>query len=167
MATFPSIAPNSRLYVPGSLPAVIATSLNGRATAFRRGNRRIAQTLSLTYEYLTEANMALIKDHYIGQNGTFEIFFLSAEVWGDFVTPPIPLLSDFAWKYSSEVTITDVSFDRFSVSVDLESVPINTGDLVFDAGAAAATPVRMYVIDAGAAAASPARDYIISPSGAS
>jgi hypothetical protein len=167
MATFPSIAPNSRLYVPGSLPAVIATSLNGRATAFRRGNRRIAQTLSLTYEYLTEANMALIKDHYIGQNGTFEIFFLSAEVWGDFVTPPIPLLSDFAWKYSSEVTITDVSFDRFSVSVDLESVPINTGDLVFDAGAAAATPVRMYVIDAGAAAATPARDYIISPSGAS
>ena len=167
MATFPSIAPNSRLYVPGSLPAVIATSLNGRATAFRRGNRRIAQTLSLTYEYLTEANMALIKDHYIGQNGTFEIFFLSAEVWGDFVTPPIPLLSDFAWKYSSEVTITDVSFDRFSVSVDLESVPINTGDLVFDAGAAAATPVRMYVIDAGAAAATPARDYTISPSGAS
>ena len=167
MATFPSIAPNSRLYVPGSLPAVIATSLNGRATAFRRGNRRIAQTLSLTYKYLTEANMALIKDHYIGQNGTFEIFFLSAEVWGDFVTPPIPLLSDFAWKYSSEVTITDVSFDRFSVSVDLESVPINTGDLVFDAGAAAATPVRMYVIDAGAAAATPARDYTISPSGAS
>ena len=167
MATFPSIAPNSRLYVPGSLPAVIATSLNGRATAFRRGNRRIAQTLSLTYEYLTEANMALIKDHYIGQNGTFEIFFLSAEVWGDFVTPPIPLLSDFAWKYSSEVTITDVSFDRFSVSVDLESVPINTGDLVFDAGAAAATPVRMYVIDAGAAAATPARDYTISPPGAS
>ena len=167
MATFPSIAPNSRLYVPGSLPAVIATSLSGRATAFRRGNRRIAQTLSLTYEYLTESNMALIKDHYIGQNGTFEIFFLSAEVWGDFVTPPIPLLSDFAWKYSSEITITDVSFDRFSVSVDLESVPINTGDLVFDAGAASATPDRLYLLDAGAASASPARDYTISPSGAS
>jgi len=167
MATFPSIAPNSRLYVPGSLPAKIATSLSGRATAFRRGNRRIAQTLSLTYEYLTEANMALIKDHYIGQNGTFEIFFLSAEVWGDFVTPPVPLLSDFAWKYSSEVIITDVSFDRFSVSVDLESVPINTGDLVFDAGAASVSPDRLYLLDAGAAAASPARDYTISPSGAS
>jgi len=167
MATFPSIAPNSRLYVPGSLPAVIVTSLSGRATAFRRGNRRIAQTLSLTYEYLTEANMDLIKDHYIGQNGTFEIFFLSAEVWGDFVTPPVPLLSDSAWKYSSEVTITDVSFDRFTVNVDLESVPINTGDLVFDAGLAAASPDRLYLLDAGAAAASPARDYTISPSGAS
>jgi hypothetical protein len=167
MATFPSLAPNSRLYIPGSLPAAIQTSLSGKATAFRRGNRRIAQTLSMTFEYLTEANMALIKDHYIGQNGTFEIFFLSAEVWGDFVTPPIPLLSDFAWRYSSEITITDTSFDRFSVSVDLESVPINTGDLVFNAGGASATPDRLYLLDAGAASASPARDYTISPSGAS
>ena len=167
MANFPSLAPNSRLYVPGSLPAVIATSLSGKATAFRRGNRRIAQTLSLSYEHLTEANMDLIKDHYIGQNGTFDIFFLSAEVWGDFVSPPVPLLSDFAWKYSSEVTITDVSFNRFSVNVELESVPINTGDLVFDAGAASATPDRLYLLDAGAAAAAPARDYTISPSGAS
>ena len=167
MANFPSLAPNSRLYVPGSLPAVIATSLSGKATAFRRGNRRIAQTLSLSYEHLTEANMDLIKDHYIGQNGTFDIFFLSPEVWGDFASPPVPLLSDFAWKYSSEVTITDVSFNRFSVNVELESVPINTGDLVFDAGAASATPDRLYLLDAGAAAAAPARDYTISPPGAS
>lgn len=167
MATFPSLAPNTRLYIPGNLPAAIQTSLSGRATAFRRGNRRIAQTLSLSYEYLTEANMTLIKDHYIGQNGTFEIFFLSAEVWGDFVTPPIPLLSDFAWKYSSEITITDVSFDRFTVNVELESVPINTGDLVFDAGSVAASPPRLYLLDAGAAAATPARDYIINPTGAS
>jgi hypothetical protein len=167
MSTFPSLAPNTRLYIPGNLPAAIQTSLGGMATGFRRGNRRIAQTLSMTFEYLTEANMALIKDHYIGQNGTFEIFFLPAEIWGDFVTPPIPLLSDFAWRYSSEITITDTSFDRFSVSVDLESVPINTGDLVFDAGGASATPDRLYLLDAGAAAASPARDYVISPSGAS
>ena len=167
MANFPSLAPNSRLYVPGSLPAVIATSLSGRATAFRRGNRRIAQTLSLSYEYLSEANMDLIKDHYIGQNGTFDIFFLSPEVWGDFASPPVPLLSDFAWKYSSEVTITDVSFDRFSVNVELESVPINTGDLVYDAGDVAASPPRLYLLEAGAASATPARDYIISPPGAS
>lgn len=167
MATFPALAPSSRLYVPGNLPVVIATALSGRAVAFRRGNRRIEQTLSMSYEYLTEANMALIKDHYIGQNGTFDIFFLPAEVWGDFATPPIPLLSDFAWRYSSEITITDVSFDRFSVSVELKSAPINTGDLVFDAGAAAASPLRLYLLDAGGAVATPARDYTISPPGAS
>jgi hypothetical protein len=167
MANFPSLAPNTRLYVPGSLPAAIATSLSGRTTAFRRGNRRIAQTLSMTYEHLTEANMNLIKDHYIGQNGTFDIFFLSAEVWGDFTTPPIPLLSDFAWRYTSGITITDVSFDRFTVNVELESVPINTGDFVYDAQQAAASPPRMYILDAGAAAATPARDYIISPPGSS
>jgi hypothetical protein len=167
MSTFPSLAPNTRLYTPGNLPAAIQTSLSGMATGFRRGNRRIAQTLSMSFEYLTEDNMALIKDHYIDRNGTFDIFFLPAEIWGDFVTPPIPLLSDFAWRYLSEVSITDTSFDRFSVNVELESVPINTGDLVFDAGAASATPDRMYLLDAGAAAATPARDYTISPSGAS
>ena len=167
MANFPALSPNSRLYVPGSLPAAITTSLSGMATGFRRGNRRIAQTLSMSFEYLTEADMTLIKDHYIGQNGTFDIFFLSAEVWGDFTTPPIPLLCDYAWRYATDVTITDVSFDRFSVSVDLESVPINTGDLIFDAQQAAVSPSRLYILDAGAAAETPARDYVISPTGAS
>ncbi len=120
----------------------------------------------MSFEYLTEAQMLLIKDHYIARQGTFDIFYLSAEIWGDHVTPPVPLISDFAWKYAAEVVIADVSFDRFSVQVELETVPIDTGDLIFDGEGAPAAPSRLYVLDSGGAAASPVRDYIISPTGA-
>ena len=166
MSTFPSLAPSTRLYVPGDLPSVFQTSLSGKSSGFRRGNRRISQSLSMSFDYLTEAQMLLIKDHYINRQGTFDIFYLSAEIWGDLVRPPVPLISDFAWRYASEITIADTSFDRFSVEVDLQTIPIDTGDLVFDGEGAPAAPSRLYVLDAGGAAARPARDYIISPTGA-
>lgn len=167
MSTFPSIAPTTRLYVPGDLPSAFQIGLSGKSIGFRRGNRRINQSLSMSFEHLTENQMLLIKDHYIDRKGTFDIFYLSAAIWGDHVTPPVPLVSDFAWRYSSEITITDVSFDRFSVAVELQTIPIDIGDLIYDAEQAPVTPLRLYLLDAGTASAAPARDYIISPGGAS
>ena len=166
MSTFPALAPNARLYVPGDLPSVRQTSLSGVSSGFRRGNRRIGQSLSMSFSYLTEAQMLLVKDHYINRQGTFDIFYLSAEIWGDLVRPPVPLISDFVWRYASEITIADTSFDRFTVEVELETVPIDIGDLIFDAEQAAVSPARTYILDAGGAAAAPARDYIINTIGA-
>jgi hypothetical protein len=120
----------------------------------------------MSFEYLTEAQMLLIKDHYINRQGTFDTFYLSAAIWGDHVTPPVPLISDFIWRYSSQIVITDTSFDRFNVEVELETVPIDIGDLIFDAQQAPSSPLRLYLLDAGGAAATPARDYIINPIGA-
>lgn len=110
--------------------------------------------------------MNLIKDHYFDRKGTYDIFFLSSEIWGDYTTPPVPLISDFAWRYASEPQITDVSFDRFTVEVQLQTQPIDIGDLIFDGGLAAASPERSYILDGGLAPASPARDYVVSPPGA-
>jgi len=166
MATFPAIAPTSRVYTPGDVPRALQESLSGLATGYRRGNRRIGQTLSLNFDYLAEAQMVQLKDHYINSNGTFNIFFLSAEIWGDFNTPPVPLLSDFAWRYTSEPVITDASYNRYSIAIELQTVPIDTGDLIFDGLTASLLPEREYILEAGGAAASPARDYIISPTGA-
>jgi hypothetical protein len=120
----------------------------------------------MSFEYLTEAEMLLIKDHYIDRQGTFDTFYLSGAIWGDHVTPPVPLISDFIWRYSSQIVITDTSFDRFNVEVELETIPIELGDLIFDAQQAPSTPLRLYLLDAGGAAATPARDYIINPIGA-
>jgi len=141
-------------------------ALSGATAGYRQGNRRVGQSISLIFGHLTEAQMNLIQSHYISANGTYDIFFLSAEIWGDFESPPVPLLSDIAWRYAGAPTIEDVSFDRFTVEVELISYPINTGDLVFDGGAAAASPARDYILDAGGAAATPARDYVISPGAA-
>jgi len=166
MSIFPALPPTTRVYTPGGIPMSLQTALSGVASEFRRGNRRIAQRLDLSFSHLTQANMLLIKDHFFDRKGTYDVFFLPAEIWNDFSTPPVPLLSDFAWRYASEPAITDVSYDRFTVEVQLQTEPIDTGDLIFDAGLAAASPARTYILDAGAAAVSPARDYIISPQGA-
>jgi hypothetical protein len=167
MATFPALAPATRVFVPGTVPQAIQSSLSGASTGFRRGNRRIGQTLNLTFTYLTEAQMNLIKDHYFASQGSYQIFFLSAEIWGDYATPPVPLISDFAWLYAGAPAIEDVSYDRFTVSVELQTIPIDPGDLVFDGELAPASPARSYILNAGAAAATPARDYVINPLGAS
>lgn len=162
MAAFPSLAPSTRIYTPGQFPGARQTALTGVSTAFRRGSRSINQSLQLAFSHLTQANMNLIKAHYYAQRGSFDIFFLSAEIWGDYQgVPPVATLDNVAWRYAAPPRLVDVSFDRFNVEVVLESQAINTGDLVYDAEAAAATPARTYLLDGGAASATPARDYII------
>ena len=159
--TFPSLVPSTRLYVPGNVPQVRIGSLSGMSTAYRQGNRRVEQTLQLTFNNISEAQLNLIKAHYVAQDGSYGIFYLPAEVWSGYATPPVPLLSDYAWRYAGPPTITDGSCDLWSVEVELVTYAINFSDLIFDAGGAAATPARTYILDAGAASATPARDYII------
>jgi|TARA_Y100000033_G_scaffold27152_1_gene25797 hypothetical protein len=160
MTTFPSISPTARTYAPGNVPAVLQTALDGTTVGFKRGARRVNQVLSLSFSHLTEANMVLIKDHYIARKGTFEIFYLPSVIWGDYTTSPVGL--DYAWRYSEAPQIEDVSFDRFTVSVELETISINTGDLRIDGeNANPNTPERLYNIDAGSASATPARSHLI------
>jgi len=166
MSTFPALVPSTRTYNPGGVPSAMRISLSGVLTGFRRGNRRIAQSLNLTFRLLEESDVTLIRDHYDNRSGSFDIFFLSTEIWSGYTTAPVPLISDYAWRYIGAPTITDASCGRWDVEVELETIPIDTGDLIFDAGLAAAAPARAYILDAGLASASPARDYVVSPPGA-
>ena len=162
MTTFPAISATSRTYVPGNVPIQFQTALNGAVVGFKRGARRVSQALSLSFSYLEESDMVLIKDHYIARKGTFEIFYLPSVIWGDYSTSPVGI--EFAWRYSSPPEIEDVSFDRFNVSVQLQTVSINTSDLTINGeGADPNTPERLYIIDAGSASATPARTHTINP----
>lgn len=165
--TFPALVPSSRTYSPGDIPQARKVSQSGVATGFRRGNRRTNQTLSLSFTNLTEAQVDLIKAHYVDRQGSFDIFFLPSEIWSGYSTPPVSLLSDYAWRYSSPPTVTDGIVGRWGVDVELVSYAIDFSELIIDGELAAATPAREYILDAGAAAATPARDYITSPIGAS
>lgn len=163
---FPALIPSARVYIPGDVPQQQQVTLSGMNSGYRQGNRRIAQTLQLAFNNISEADLDLIKAHYIDRQGTFDIFFLSAEVWNGYATPPVPLLSDYAWRYGGAPVITDGSCDLWSVEVELITYAINTGDLIFNGGLAAATPARDYILNGGLAAATPARDYVISPGAA-
>lgn len=160
MTTFPTISPTVRTYIPGNTPSSVQVALDGTYAGFKRGARRVNQSLSLSFSYLTEANMILIKDHYIARKGSFEIFYLPSAIWNDYTTSPVGL--NYAWRYSEPPKIADVSFDRFTVEVVLETVSINTTDLRFDGeNADPSTPEREYNVDAGSASAAPARTYYI------
>ncbi len=119
------------------------------------------QTLNLGYTNLTETQLNLIKDHFIGRQGTFDIFFLSAEVWNGYTTPPVALVDAYAWRYAGPPSISDGIVGRWSVDVELVTHAIDTGDLVFDGLSASATETRTYNVDAGTASASPARTHVI------
>ena len=160
MATFPSIIPTTRLYTQGDFPSAIQASSNGSTTGFRRGNRRINQTLQLTFDNLTETQVNLIRTHYDGQNGSFEIFYLSSSTWSGYTSPPVALVSDYAWLYSTPPTISDGIVSKWNVEVELVSVPVDIGDLLFDAGDSSTT-ARAYILDGLTSSSSPARTNII------
>lgn len=158
---FPALVPSARTYVPGNVPQVQQVALSGARTAYRQGNRRVEQTLQLAFNNISEADLNLIKAHYIAQDGTYGIFFLSPEVWNGYTTPPVPVVADYAWRYASPPAITDGSRDLWSVEVELTSYGIDSGDLAYDAFTAASTPAREHIFDAGGSAATPARILIV------
>lgn len=161
MATFPSIIPSSRLFITGDFPSYIQSSSSGVTTGYRRGNRRTDQILQLGFLNLTETQVNLFRTHFDGQSGSFEIFYLSSSTWNGWTTPPVPLVSDFAWLYSKPPTITDSELDsRWDVKIELISVPVDIGDLIFDAGDSSTT-ARAYILDALTSSTSPTRDNII------
>ncbi len=164
MATFPSITPSARTYSPGDLPSVMQASLSGVTSGYRRGNRRVEQNLELSYQNLTEAQVTEIRNHYDGQKGSYEIFFLSSEVWTGYGTPPVPLVSDFAWLYSVPPTIADGGYvSRWNVELSLKTVPVDIGDLIIDGQDASDT--WAYILEAGSSSTSN-QDYIFDGLGA-
>lgn len=165
MSTFPSIVPSSRLYITGTFPNTIQTAASGVTTGFRRGNRRTQETLQLSFTSLTETQVNEIRTHFDAQSGSFKIFFLSSSTWSGYTNTPVPLLSDVGWLYSSPPSITDSDLtSRWDIDVELQSVPINLGDLIFDAGDSTTT-ARGYILDALTSSASPARQNIIDSKG--
>lgn len=161
MSTFPALIPSARTYVPGNVPQVQQVALSGSTVAYRQGNRRVQQTLQLAFNNISEADLDLIKAHYLAQDGSYGIFFLSVEVWNGYTTPPVPIVADYAWRYASPPVITDGSCDLWSVEVELTTYAIDLSDLSFDADDSAPAPARDYILNAGGAATTPARILIV------
>lgn len=167
MILFPPLVPSTRVYSPGDFPQARLQSLSGIDASFRRGNRRIGQAIELSFVNVEEADLNLLSAHYISQQGTFGRFFLSAEVWSGLATPPVPLVSDYTWRYSGPLAVSHAFCGRFNVQVQLQTEPVDLSDLVFDGSVAdPLTPARLYIVDGLTAAATPTRSLIIEPGGA-
>ncbi len=161
MANFPALTPTTRIFSPGNYPQTYQQSIGGTGVGFRRGALSIGKILTLTFEYVLEADVNAIKAHYFDSYGTYDFFNVDSTIWSGYVTPPVDLNGNYLWRYVSQPVIQDVTCERFTVEVQLESVPAQSGDLIYAAGLASASPERTYILAAGAAAAAPARDYTI------
>ena len=131
---FPAIVPSSRTYVPGGVPQAVQISLAGITTGFRRANRTIDQTLSLSFRNLTESQVDEIKTHFVDREGTFNVFYLPREIWSGYGTEPVASLGETAWRYRETPTITDGIVGRWGIDVELTSYGILQGDLVIVGG---------------------------------
>ena len=97
MATFPALTPTTRIFSPGNYPQTYQQSISGTGAGFRRGALSIGKTLTLTFEYVLEADVNAIKAHYFDSFGTYDIFNVTSTVWSGYVTPPVYLMLVVLW----------------------------------------------------------------------
>jgi len=101
MADFPSLAPQSRIYVPGSFAVLRSTALSGDETTVRRNNAVVNHRLRLTFISGSVKDQRAIFTHYAIQN-RFQPFDLpSIVLQGSDLSFP----SGYEWIYSEAPTV--------------------------------------------------------------
>ena len=122
MAVFPSLEPTSRSLVYGDYPQLTHEGLSGGDVRFLQGTDRIAQRLSLGYEYLPETQAQSLLDHYQGQQGSIIPFDLSSSVWAGYSAAPVSS-SDYQWRYVGSFDIGLSAPMQYGCTIELETVP--------------------------------------------
>lgn len=123
MANFPTLEPMTRALVLGDYPQQVYIGASGGQVRFKQGSDRVSQTLSLGYEYLSEAEAQQILDHYETQQGSLIAFDLPSIIWSGYTTPPVSS-SDYQWRYRSSFQISNAGPLSYNIMVELETVPI-------------------------------------------
>ena len=77
----PDLVPTSRSYTPGVFSEKLFTAQNGAVSRIRFGNRLSNSNLSLTFENITDAQVAQLIEHYYSvMRGDFRAEFSSKNV---------------------------------------------------------------------------------------
>ena len=76
---FPELVPTARSMSPGDFAGKTFRSQSGIESRVQYGNKAFDKTMDLEYSNITEANAALIHDHYLACNGTLYYFGLPAK----------------------------------------------------------------------------------------
>ena len=123
MTTFPSLEPLRTSLSYGDYPINKHQGLSGANVRFKLGNKRIEQILVIEYEHLTETQTQSLLNHFNEQNGTIVPFDLSTIIWSAWSTPPISN-SNYQWRYNKTLSVSLSAPKRYSVSVELITVPV-------------------------------------------
>lgn len=123
MATFPALKPSSRTFTPGVRPHSVIGTLNGNNIRVRQSNVLVNQRLRLTFVALTEAEMLSIRTHYTGQQGRFLSFGIPNDLLSGVTTPASFTPTGYSWVYAATPQVEDVGCSRYTVAVELITVP--------------------------------------------
>ncbi|MEI8251272.1 MAG: discoidin domain-containing protein [Synechococcus sp. ELA057] len=138
MATFPALSPAARSYSMGRFAMTTQAGLGGNQIKFLHSIKKTGVAMTLAYENLTQAEMASIRDHYRGQQGSFVSFLLPSAAWAgqSSVTNIVP--SGTRWKYVAPPEETQKSGGLVDVTVSLlvESnfTPATSGGVFWPSG---------------------------------
>lgn len=81
MTAFPDLEPNSVSYDLGGLNVSTEETENGAPVLFRHSLRQSNFRITLTYTNLTQAQVALIRQHYIDSAGSHRTFTMAPSLW--------------------------------------------------------------------------------------
>ena len=124
MATFPALQPAARSYTLGTYSVTEERGFGGGSIRFIHGYSNHSFELSLSFVSLTQAEAALIRNHYRGQQGGFIAFPLSTEAWDGHTTFYDVMPSSLEWRYASPPSETHTRNGRVDVEVSLSTVPV-------------------------------------------
>lgn len=99
MAQFPELEPATRSYDFGLFPLSEEPSISAGIVRFRHGTTATNHQLTLSYEYLTDAEVTLIRAHFQGQAGGYRSFQLPPIVWKGHTFTGNVVLYTTRWRY--------------------------------------------------------------------
>lgn len=122
MAAFPALEPAARAYDFGLFPLTEAPSVSAGIVRFRHGTSVVNYQLTLGYEYLTDAEATLIRQHYQLQGGGYRSFELPAIIWKghSFTGNVVPYTT--LWRYLEAPEEQHSSAGYIDMTVALGSV---------------------------------------------
>ena len=121
MATFPELEPATRSYDFGLFPLTEEPSISAGIVRFRHTGTPQNYQLTLGYTALTDAEAALIREHYQGQGGGYRSFQLPPIVWKGHTFSGNVAPTNTRWRYTDAPEEEHRSAGYVNVTVALDS----------------------------------------------
>lgn len=126
MANFPAIRCSSITPTPGVYPGVTHITIAGNAKNYQGGNRLTGETLKITFEAITSADIVTLRNHWASEQTTGSWLLSTESLDGlEYATEYATKL----WQYKGPYKITDITSDQDGVhnaEVEVIAAPIAT-----------------------------------------
>jgi hypothetical protein len=122
MATFPALAPSSRVWIPGNTPQTVINSVSGYSTRISHGASRFGDVLLLSFNNRSESDSLSITQHFINQSGTRDSFDLPATVFAGLDDYSQLIANGNLWIYNAAPRVEYTSANVHILTIELLQV---------------------------------------------